>query len=115
MQHSRLLRGRDADPAAFGADLPRVLEAVGRLHVAIGVERAALAVADAVERGHDLGRDSVGFIEDRLVGVSVELGVLAGRELLVDLQLVEQDEADVFQIGPKIEGAHDASVRPAAA
>ena len=63
---AELGRRRNAHPAAFGVLLVGGLEAVRRGDAAVGVARAALLVADAIERLHHLLAELGGFRQDRL-------------------------------------------------
>jgi hypothetical protein len=103
-------RGVHGEPPAFRHGGPRFLEAGRGGDVALVVERAADPVARAVDRGEHFPRQAGGLVERRLHRGLVELGVTWDlRELLADLELLEQHELDVFEVDREVQRAHGAS------
>jgi len=109
---------READAAELGAHAGGqepaldhgavgVLVAGGRSDVALAVERRADLVALLVQGRDDVLGHRAGLVEHHVVGVLVELRVLGDAlELLVDLHLLEQHEANVAEIDGVFGSAH---------
>jgi hypothetical protein len=94
----RTPRGSTAAPADVVERLPRRLEAVGGLDLA-ALEATAGGVADRVERAELLLRPGVDLVEDGLDLLAAPVVVRLLAEDVLQLELLEQDEADVAEVG----------------
>ncbi len=90
---------RQRRPAALDELGIGLLEALRRRHLVRGlVERAALFVAADVERKDHAGGELAGFLEHRVDGVHVHIGVLGqGLEFVGNLEDLVHDELHVAQ------------------
>jgi len=95
---AELLGDRQAPPADVVERLPRGLEAGGRLDLAVD-ELAPGGVADRVQRAELVLGPGVDLFEDGHDLVLAPVLVRRLAEDLLELELLEQDEADVAQVG----------------
>jgi hypothetical protein len=95
---AELLGDRQPAPADVVERLPRGLEALGRLDLAID-QRAAGGVAGRVQRAELILRPVVDLAEHRLDLLLAPVLVRGLAEDVLELELLEQHEADVAQVG----------------
>ncbi len=92
-------RHRDADPAARDDLLEGVLEAVRRGDAAVGMARAALLVADPVERRERVLAELGRFAQNGLDQVGRGVGEAGQIGMTLDMEDVAQQEHDVVDRG----------------
>src|SRR5690606_15784478 len=85
-------------PAGLPELAPRLVEAVGDLHLS-GLEAAALRVTHGIQRTGDLAREAVDLVEDHRALLLAPLGVWRLAEDVLDLEVLEEQEPEVAKIG----------------
>ena len=93
-----IFRGcRQAEPAAFGDLVERLLETFRGRHPAVVMADTALEIADPVKRLQHLLAQSGRLAQDRLADIGGGVGKAGEIVVAVDLEHVVEQEADVFE------------------
>ena len=112
---TELWRGREREPAALCQGIPGLFVTLGRGDIAICVQGAALQVPRAIDRAHDLGGQLAGLLDHGGVHALVEVReAREGGERRVDVELLEQHEREVAEVGGVVGGTHGEPRRRAA-
>ncbi|MGY4484633.1 hypothetical protein ACVWWR_003824 [Bradyrhizobium sp. LM3.2] len=96
---AELGRGRQAEPAALGDLLERVLEALRRGDAAVIGALAAFEIAHTIERLEHLFGELCGFAQNGFAHVARRVGEAGQIVIAVDLEDVVEQEVHVFDGG----------------